>query len=144
MSNNSKLLVSAQFLCFAYFIFSGGIFCEGILLLIQFLGISISVWGMTALKIGNFNIQPEVKVNAKFIRTGPYRWIRNPIYLGLLIFFGANVIGTRDKISLLVFTILLLIFLLKIHLEEKYLASHFGEAYSHYKKNTYRLIPYFF
>ena len=144
MSNYSKLLVSVQFLCFAYFIFAGSIFCDGNLLLLQFFGILVSAWGIFTLKIGNFNIQPEVRQNAKFIRSGPYRWIRNPMYLGLLLFFGAIVIQTPRTLNIATFLLLFLVFILKIIKEETYLEDLFGKSYTEYKKRTYRLIPHVF
>ncbi len=144
MSNYSKFLVTVQFLCFAYFLFGQAIFCDGYLLVHQFFGFFISVWGVFALKIGNFNIQPELRAGVNFIQSGPYRWIRNPMYLGLLLFFGATVIQRPEKLNILMFLILLLVFLLKIFSEEKFLTIRFGNSYLEYKNKTYRLIPYIF
>jgi protein-S-isoprenylcysteine O-methyltransferase Ste14 len=144
MSKYSKFLVAIQFLCFAYFLFGQAIFCDGYLLLLQFFGFFISVWGVFALKIGNFNIQPELRAGAKFIRSGPYRWVRNPMYLGILFFFGATVIQGPEKLNILMYLILSLVFILKIHREEKFLTDQFGNSYLEYKKKTNRLLPYIF
>lgn len=144
MSKYSKFLVAIQFLCFAYFLFGQAIFCDGYLLILQFCGFFISVWGVLTLKIGNFNIQPELKKDAQFIKSGPYRWIRNPMYLGILLFFGATVIERPEKLNILMFLILLLVFLLKIQREEKILTDQFGNSYLKYKNNTNRLFPFIF
>jgi len=42
------------------------------------MGIGLGVYTLSHNRIGNFSIYPEIKVDAKFITTGPYRWIRHP------------------------------------------------------------------
>ncbi len=110
-------------------------------LLVQIIGFIISLWGVLAMKLGNFNIQPEVKPTAHFISKGPYKHIRNPMYTGLIIFFGAAVLSNYSAIHLAVFTILIIVLLEKIKLEEKFLTIKFGGIYLEYKEKTYRLIP---
>jgi protein-S-isoprenylcysteine O-methyltransferase Ste14 len=111
---------------------------------IQIIGFIISCWGVLAMKIGNFNIQPEVKTNALFRTNGPYKLIRNPMYVGLILFFGASLISNYSNIRLIVLVILILVFIEKIKLEEKFLLEKFGEIYADYKKKTYKLIPFLY
>jgi protein-S-isoprenylcysteine O-methyltransferase len=144
MSNRSKILVILQFLCFIFFLIQGNIFASGIFLVIQILGFILCFWSILVMRIGHFNVQPEVKKNAVFVNSGPYRFIRNPMYAGLIIFFGAGVLHSFQMMKFLVFLLLLLVFLLKISLEEKFLAKQFGEKYIAYKKKTKRLVPYLF
>ena len=94
------------------------------------------------MKLGNFNVQPEVKSTAKMVSKGPYKIIRNPMYTGLLIFFSVTVISKFTFVRLGVFAILTVVLLLKIFMEEKFLEQKFRETYLNYKSNTYRLIPF--
>ncbi len=144
MSKKSLILVIVQFACFAFFIFSGGLFAKKIGLLFQGIGFVISLWGVLAMKIGNFNVQPEVKSTAVFIRNGPYKIIRNPMYSGLILFFGTSLISYFSPLRIAVLAVLILVFLEKIKLEEKFLSEKFGKPYLDFKKNTYRLIPFIF
>ncbi len=96
------------------------------------------------MRIGRFNIQPEVKTEAKLITKGPYKLIRNPMYSGLLLVFGAGLFESFQLIEVSVFVILTVVLLIKIKLEEKYLLLKFGERYSDYKKTSSRLLPYIY
>jgi len=143
MSKKSLILVIIQFSSFAYFLFSGKFIAKNYWILFQIIGFSISFWGVLAMKLGNFNIQPEVKPTARFVSNGPYQIIRNPMYTGLILFFWAAVISHYSPIHLIVLIILVIVFIEKIIMEERFLAIKFGKKYLDYKEKTYRLIPFF-
>jgi len=117
---------------------------SGIFLFFQFFGVLLCFWSIWVMKIGQFNIQPELKKNAVLITAGPYKIIRNPMYSGLIIFFGAEIAGSFHYLDLFVYISLLIIFLFKIYSEEKFLTLRFGRVYVDYQKRTYRLVPYVF
>jgi len=144
MSTRSKILVTLQFLCFLYFLIWGNILAFGWLILFQLLAIGLGIWSVVVMRIGNFNIQPEVKTKAVFVTSGPYGLIRNPMYAALLFFFGAGVINSFQWMNLIVFLVLLVVFLLKITMEEQFLTVKFGDKYLLYKSKTYRLVPFVF
>ena len=144
MSKKSLVLVIIQFSSFAFFGLIGGLFAKGVFLAIQILGLAIGLWGVLVMKLGNFNIQPEVKQNAVFISKGPYKIIRNPMYTGLLIFFGISVGYNFSFLRLGVLLALASSLLLKIFMEEQFLVDKFKTEYLNYKKETYRLIPYIY
>lgn len=144
MSNRSKLLLISQFLCFGYLIFYQQWPGSGIYLLVQVSGILLCIWSILIMGLGNFNAQPEVKPRATLIQKGPYSVIRNPMYTGLLLFFGSGSLDDFNWPALLVFFALALTFVLKIRDEEKFLTRRFGELYLTYKKSTYRILPYLY
>ena len=144
MSSKSGLLIFIQFACFAYFIFYENLLVNNTLITLQIIGLSLLIWAIFVMQIGNFNVQPELKMNAKFITKGPYKFIRNPMYAGLLLFFSANIISEFSFFSLAIFAILVAVFLSKITMEESFLNEKFGVIYEKYKKKTYRLVPYIY
>ena len=42
---------------------------------------------------GNFNIRPTPKPGARLVRSGPYRWLRHPMYSSLLLAGMAALVG---------------------------------------------------
>ena len=144
MSRKSFILIVIQFSSFVYFGITGNLFAKGFLLFFQITALLIGLYAIAVMKIGNFNIQPEVKATAKFVVKGPYKIIRNPMYLSILLFFGIAVIHDFSFIKLAVFLALTTSLLLKIFSEEKFLKARFKDSYHSYKQKTYRLIPYVF
>ncbi len=101
------------------------------------------VWAIFTIGWKRVNILPEVRESTVFTRTGPYRFIRHPMY-SALIFAGLGAVLTRnDIISWGLFAGLVLALGFKIRYEEKQLAMHFP-AYKSYQKETKRVIPFIF
>jgi protein-S-isoprenylcysteine O-methyltransferase Ste14 len=76
------------------------------------------------------------------IREGAYRNIRHPSYLGqilILVGLGALMANSVSLVAAPLFTIAAL--LLRIRVEERAMAEHFGQAYEDYRRATWRLLP---
>ncbi len=104
-------------------------------------GVFIALWGIVAGGITNFNIQPEVKAEKLIVKL-PFSVIRNPMYLGLILFFGAEMIANFQLVRLVVYILLIIVLVIKIITEERYLLQKFGDEYVAFKKRSYRLIPF--
>lgn len=143
MSLKSTILVIVQIATMIFLVVANNPIASGLGLFIQIIGVLLGLWGILSLKIGNFNIQPEVKSDA-LIQTGPYKWIRNPMYSGVLLFFIPIVLQQFDLINAFMYSLLLTILILKINSEEQFLEERFGESYKQYEKSTKRLIPFLY
>jgi protein-S-isoprenylcysteine O-methyltransferase Ste14 len=78
----------------------------------------------------------------KFVATGTYKYVRNPMYLGvLLIFVGYALI--YHSLSVLILSLLLFLFahLVVVFVEEPALKNKFGVDYINYKKRVGRWLP---
>lgn len=42
--------------------------------------VALATWTMAHNRLGNFNIRPAPKAHGLLVTTGPYRWIRHPMY----------------------------------------------------------------
>jgi protein-S-isoprenylcysteine O-methyltransferase Ste14 len=85
-------------------------------------------------------ISPEMKAGA-VVADGPYRYVRNPLYLGLWCAV-AGMAFIMPPTGALVSMVLLTVFLLRLILgEETFLSAQLGEPYCAYLRAVPRLIP---
>jgi protein-S-isoprenylcysteine O-methyltransferase Ste14 len=75
------------------------------------------------------------------ITSGPYRVIRHPSYLGLLVSLLGWALAFRSGIGLLIAALNIPPLIARIRAEEKLLISQFGSEYAAYRARTSRLIP---
>ena len=90
----------------------------------------------------SFSSNVAIQDSQQIKRTGLYRLVRHPSYLGLLLVFLAVGLHSRNWISFAVVLVPTTAALLyRIHVEEAALAQAFGEEYVAYSKATKRLVP---
>ena len=92
-----------------------------------------------------FTAQVQIQADHELIKVGPYRYIRHPSYLGILILALGLGIALANWISLLLCVVLPLIGIMRrIRVEEKTLEKYFGKQYQDYQKSTWAFIPYIY
>lgn len=80
-----------------------------------------------------------MKPTTAIVRSGPYRWTRNPMYLGmLLVYLGAALLFDVTWALVLSPVVVVLVNRLVIRREERYLEAKFGEEYRRYKAQVGR------
>jgi len=103
-------------------------------------GIALAMWARFYIG-SNWSSAVTVKVGHELVRTGPYRWVRHPIYAGILL----ALIGTglsRNHIAVLPgIALCWLGFLLKSRMEENFMRQTFGEQYVEYCETVGALVP---
>jgi protein-S-isoprenylcysteine O-methyltransferase Ste14 len=79
------------------------------------------------------------KPSTAIVAAGPYRFSRNPIYLGFGIAYAGFALGLDSPMALaFLFPCLIVVDRLVIAREEKYLAAKFGESYAAYARSVRR------
>ncbi|MBU6426680.1 isoprenylcysteine carboxylmethyltransferase family protein [Patescibacteria group bacterium] len=104
------------------------------------LGIVLAFWARYHLG-RNWGQPMSVKEGADLVTTGPYAYIRNPIYAAILV----ALIGSAMVYGLLfLFALVLYIayFIPSVFVEEKIMLRLFPDKYPEYKAGTKRLIPW--
>lgn len=106
---------------------------------IAFVGYLLRVWGSSYLGSG---IVWSKTVRAETLRvSGPYRYLRNPLYLGsLLMAVGLGLFGPPLATLLIVGLTLAFVYRV-IFIEEAFLVAQHGEAYRRYRGAVPRLLP---
>ncbi len=110
-------------------------------LAIAIAGFAFAIWARVHLG-ANWSGRVTIKQNHTLIQSGPYGYVRHPIYTGLI----AAIIGTaltfgewRDLIAL---ALAVASSWYKLRLEEKWMAETFGPAYEDYRRRVAALIPF--
>jgi len=107
---------------------------------LQVAGLLFTVWARIHLG-RNWSAIVTVKEGHELIRTGPYRWVRHPIYTGLLVAFLGNAVAYNAVGSFIGVAICATAFLRKLRIEEAFLRTQFGEDYALYAAETRALLP---
>jgi protein-S-isoprenylcysteine O-methyltransferase Ste14 len=103
-------------------------------------GITLAVWAR--LHLGrNWGMPMTQRAEPELVTSGPYRFIRHPIYTGLL----TAILGTalvNNLLGLIVVAVLVAYFYYCGSVEERNLAATFPKAYPEYRSRTKMLIPF--
>jgi protein-S-isoprenylcysteine O-methyltransferase Ste14 len=103
-------------------------------------GLGLAVWAR--LYLGrNWGMPMTQKNEPELVTSGPYRYVRHPIYSGLLL----AVLGTGLAVELyflVAFAVLTIYFIYSATVEEKLLVTSFPSTYPSYKTKTKMLIPF--
>ncbi len=82
-----------------------------------------------------------VQSDHQLIRTGIYRRIRHPFYLGALLNLPGMLLAFRSPVSVIIFAISVVFIVNRIGREEQLLTEEFPEAYHAYRRTSWRLLP---
>jgi protein-S-isoprenylcysteine O-methyltransferase Ste14 len=105
------------------------------------LGTVLAIWARKTLA-ANWSSSVTFKEHHELITHGPYRFVRHPIYTGLLLMMlgTALVLGRLDCLVALISRGVLYIF--KMRREESVMREHFPNQYSAYQARTGALLPW--
>lgn len=84
----------------------------------------------------------QVKQKQELVTTGIYRYVRHPIYLGLLLSFVGGEIVAESYLAIPFLFILLAGAYIQGKREENILLNHFGNKYKNYIQKSKMLFPY--
>lgn len=110
----------------------------GVLLL--WAGVAFAIWARATLG-RNWSAVVQVKHDHELIERGPYRWVRHPIYTGLLMVYLGTTFTLGEWRGLLGTAIVGVSFWFKLKLEERWMREQFGERYEDYMRRVKALVP---
>ena len=117
-----------------HFVAAIGVFVFGLGLLLRWIAI---------IQLGRFfTVNVAIAADHRLIESGPYRFVRHPSYTGSLLAFLGFALTLGNWLSIpLVMVPITIVFLYRINVEERVLASALGDAYGSYSRRTKRLLP---
>lgn len=111
-------------------------------------GLPLLAWGYLQYRwVGTFRTReggggPGLSVPPeRIVHAGPYRWVRNPMYLGHLIFFAGLALVLGSWIGAALFAFHAIWFDRRVRQDEVHLAARFGEPYREYCRQVKRWVP---
>lgn len=111
----------------------------GLAIVCAFLGAALRLWGTACL--GNRVVHSQHMQAGAVIAVGPYRYVRNPLYLGSWI-LSLSIAFLMPPSGAAVFLVLEAFFYLRLILsEERFLVQQQGSAYLDYQQRVPRLLP---
>ena len=104
------------------------------------LGFALTLWARFILG-SNWSGNVTIKVGHELIRTGPYRFVRHPIYTGIIVAAAGTTLAldqTRGFVALVLLWLGLTVKRLK---EEQFMRQTFGAQYLDYSRTTGAIFP---
>lgn len=141
-------LISSYIFCVSMALFEFFIRKKGLIISISIIGF-IFIWGGIILRrlsikaLGNnWSIHIKDIPGQQLIRTGPYKWVRHPYYLAVILELGGTALYFNSFLSLGYLVLIHLPLLLaRITLEERNLAAQFQNQYQKYRRETGMFFP---
>lgn len=111
------------------------------------MSLGLFIAGLLIIAVGGFNFRREnTTVNpinpektTSLVTSGPYKYSRNPMYIGFLLWVTAGVVYSSNLINI-IFPVAFVILASNLYIarEEKALEDIFGDSFRKYKKDVRR------
>jgi protein-S-isoprenylcysteine O-methyltransferase Ste14 len=103
-------------------------------------GLALFYWMFRHLGL-NVTSTSMPRSNATLVTSGPYRWIRHPMYSAALILVLAAALLTSNAVMVIGGIIMFALLAARSRREEQRLVDKFGDAYRAYQHRTGRFLP---
>lgn len=104
-------------------------------------GLAVLIWARRTIG-SNWSGNITLKEGHELVQTGPYRFVRHPIYSGFYLMFFGSAIAIGTVAGFVGFAMTILGFWFKLRQEEALMVRHFGQKYLDYKSRVRSIIPW--
>jgi protein-S-isoprenylcysteine O-methyltransferase Ste14 len=104
-------------------------------------GAAVGLWALAHNRPGNFNIRPTPRAGGHLVRTGPYRWVRHPMYTSVMLCAGAGAWAAASGWGWAAAAALVAVLATKARLEEQWMLQR-HPGYAAYREGTRRFLPF--
>ena len=99
------------------------------------IGGGIALWGVRTL-----STHQSFGLKGKLVTEGPYRYSRNPQYIGFILMYAGVILVTHSFMALVTGVIMIIMFAILPFSEETWLIQQYGKAYIEYHRQVPRFI----
>jgi len=136
----SSLLVGTQLVLLVYLAASGPVLPYAWPLVLIASGVMLGLWSVFAMRVSRWSMFPEPHPEASLVTSGPYRWIRHPMYTSVLIVTSGWVAANPTPLRGLAWLALIAVLVFKLFREERLWAQKI-DSYGTYQRSSWRLFP---
>ena len=104
-------------------------------------GVAFAIWARMTIA-GNWSSDVTLKRDHELVVAGPYRWVRHPIYTGILLASLGTALAVGEWRGLIAVIFAGAAYWRKLGIEEAVMRRQFGEAYARYAGRVRALIPF--
>ena len=103
-------------------------------------GVAFTIWSRHCLgRYWSDNV--ALKVDHQLVQSGPYKYIRHPLYSGILLALLGSALVVGEGRGLIALSLVLISFWRKARREDALLARQFGTTYIHYRQQAGLFLP---
>lgn len=106
-------------------------------------GLITAIWAALVMRLSRISVFPDIKAGSNLVKTGPYKYIRHPMYLAVILVCTSFLLNDFSLIRLIVLALLIFELNVKIGYEEGLLKETFKD-YDYYIKTSKRLVPFIY
>lgn len=104
-------------------------------------GLLFAVWARSHLG-SNWSATVSIKKDHELVTSGPYAFVRHPIYTGLLLAFVGTALARGEWRGILALALVSGALWRKLKNEERWLRELFGESYEEYAERVSAVLPF--
>ena len=104
--------------------------------------LSLALYAWSRISLGReWSSYLKLREKHHLVTTGPYHWIRHPIYLAMMAFLTGITLITANYFLIIILLVSIVDLSLRIPKEEQMMIEEFGDEYKTYMQRTGRLLP---
>jgi protein-S-isoprenylcysteine O-methyltransferase Ste14 len=118
--------------------------------IVRYAGLVLYVFGFLIMHMAEaclgkqFSLEVAIQAGHRLVTDGPYRYLRHPRYLGIIIFAAGIALTFRSWLALTLDGAIVLVLLWRIRDEESLMLQEFGKDWVTYSAKTWRLLPFLY
>ncbi len=107
---------------------------------LTYAGAAVAIWARVILG-SNWSAEVRLKFGHELVRSGPYAYVRHPIYTGVLLSVMGTALVVGEWRCIAAIALIAVALGLKASREEQFMVAEFGDAYFAYRRTTGFLLP---